>query len=97
MTDLPFEPNAREEFLEQVARYGALSAILGAEFVSEVERAVHRVVSFPESGSPYLSGTRRMVLRRFPFSLVYTSRSRTVTVVAVAHHHRRPGYWRGRL
>jgi hypothetical protein len=36
------------------------------------------------------------LLRRFPFGLVYRLGVEEVQVVAVAHLHRRPGYWKSR-
>ena len=66
MREVPFLPAAEDEFLEAVAWYEADRAGLGAEFLAEVERATRRIVSFPEHGSPYLAGTRRIVLGRFP-------------------------------
>ena len=39
-------------------------------------------------------GSRRRVLKRFPYSLVFDVDGRTVTLLALAHHRRRPGYWR---
>jgi hypothetical protein len=50
----------------------------------------------PEQGSPYLYGTRRFILLRFPYSTVYLSLE-VGHIVAVAHQSRRPGYWRKRL
>ncbi|HEX4953384.1 MAG TPA: hypothetical protein VF017_08330 [Thermoanaerobaculia bacterium] len=39
---------------------------------------------------------RRLVLNRFPYSLFYTADSEEIRIFAVAHHSRRPGYWRHR-
>jgi len=65
--------------------------------VAEVERAVRRIISFPQHGSPYLVETRRIVLRRFPYSVVYWPDPEDLLVVAVAHQRRKPGYWRSRV
>lgn len=42
-------------------------------------------------------GTRRFILNRFPFSTMYLTLDATGHIVAVAHHSRKPGYWRKRL
>lgn len=91
-----FLASAREEFLTAASHYEAAAAGLGQDFITAVERAVARIATFPEHGSQYLLGTRRIVLRRFPFSVVYISEVERVLIVAVAHHSRRPGYWRTR-
>ena len=39
-------------------------------------------------------GNRKRVLHRFPYSVIYEVLGSTVTVLAMAHHRRKPGYWR---
>jgi len=39
---------------------------------------------------------RRFLLTGFPFALAYVVDGDSVTVLAVAHLRRRPGYWLGR-
>lgn len=46
--------------------------------------------------APYLADTRRYLLRRFPFFVVFREVADRVQIVAVAHARRRPGYWLGR-
>jgi toxin ParE1/3/4 len=48
---------------------------------------------FPE----YAFGTRRMVLQRFPYLLVFRAAAAGMEVIAVAHGRRCPGYWRDRI
>ncbi len=67
-----------------------------ARFRRELDRAVDLICERPEAGSPYLTSTRRILLRRFPFFVVYRVRGENVQIVAVAHGRRRPGYWRAR-
>ena len=97
MKPAPFLPAAREEFLAAASHYDAAAPGLGHDFITAVERAVARIAAFPEHGSPHLMGTRRIVLRRFPFSVVYLLEAEVVLVVAIAHHSRKPGYWRARV
>ncbi|MHB8254876.1 MAG: type II toxin-antitoxin system RelE/ParE family toxin [Acidiferrobacter sp.] len=66
----------------------------GARFAGAVEEAVARVLIFPESGSPLTAGTRRVLTKGFPFSVVYRSDPEAVLIVAVAHQSRRSRYWR---
>jgi hypothetical protein len=41
-------------------------------------------------------GVRYHVLRRFPYTLHYEVAGPEVTVLALAHQRRRPGYWQQR-
>jgi plasmid stabilization system protein ParE len=65
-------------------------------FRHELDRAVDLISDRPEAWSPYVGGTRRILLRRFPFFVVYRVFDERVQIVAVAHARRRPGYWRKR-
>ena len=65
-------------------------------FRRELDRAVDLIAERPVTGSPYLGNTRRILLRRFPFFVVYRQRGENVQILAGAHARRRPGYWRTR-
>jgi len=62
-------------------------------FRRELDRAVELIAERPEAAPPYVASTRRFLLRRFPFFLVYRVFEQRVQVVAVAHARRRPHYW----
>ena len=97
MAAVAFLPEARAEFLAVVEQYAAVSLELGEDFVAEVESALARISAFPGHGSPYHGGTRRVVLRRFPYDVVYRSVDAGTHVVALAHHRRTPFYWKQRV
>ncbi|MFZ2450556.1 MAG: type II toxin-antitoxin system RelE/ParE family toxin [Methylovulum miyakonense] len=98
MRKIEFIPEAREEFLAEVAFYQAKQHGLGGKFSSAVEKAVALVAAFPDVGSPSASGTRRVVIKGFPFWLVYQlAQTDAIVIFAIAHHSRRPGYWLDRL
>ena len=77
--------------------YAARNIAAAEAFMEELDRIIDRIGDYPEAGAPYLSGTRRYLMRRFPFFVVYRVRRRIRQVLAVAHGRRRPGYWRKRL
>jgi plasmid stabilization system protein ParE len=62
-------------------------------FRAEVRKMLSLISEHPSMGSHAACGTRRMVLRRFPFSIVYYHSSDILRVIALAHHSRRPVYW----
>ena len=92
-----FHPEAEQEFIEAAAYYEQNVTGLGERFGSEVRRAIERLLEYPESGSLIDTDLRRLMLTRFPYFLIYSSTSDLLKVVAVAHGHRRPGYWRSRV
>ncbi len=58
---------------------------------------MEEVSQAPQRWPKYLHGTRRFVMQRFPFSVVYLDDPDLVTIIAVAHSKRKPGYWKGRV
>jgi len=88
---------ARLEFLAEVICYSEAQAGLGARFTGAVEEAAARALAFPLSGSPYRSNTRRILVKDFPFSLIYRPEPEGIVIFAVAHYARRPYYWRSRV
>lgn len=91
-----FHDAARVELLKEVQYYASISPTLGERLATAVEQATLLASEFPETGSPYKYGTRRVFPRRFPFSVVYVVRESEVYVLALAPFRRKPGYWRGR-
>jgi toxin ParE1/3/4 len=89
-------PAAREELNEAAAFYEASVPGLGDAFLEDVERAIDTVRGNTRIGVPLGRGFRKMILRRFPFSIVYVERDDAIVIIAIAHQRRRPGYWRGR-
>jgi len=88
---------ARQEFARAIDFYKELSTDLARDLVDEFDGAIAQISDLPSSGIPYQHETRRILLRRFPFGVVYRLKTDVVEVVAFAHHSRRPGYWADRI
>jgi plasmid stabilization system protein ParE len=92
-----FHPEAKEDFRDALRWYRARSAIASTEFRKTVSGAIRSVAQSSQLCPKYLYGTRRFVIQRFPFSVVYLDDPDLVTIIAVAHSKRKPGYWKHRL
>ncbi|MBV5299957.1 MAG: type II toxin-antitoxin system RelE/ParE family toxin [Rhodoferax sp.] len=68
---------------------------LGAQFRDQVEHSARQIGRMPLLYAEIRPAVRRYVLRRFPYSLVYSVEADYVLVIAVAHHKRRAQYWAG--
>jgi plasmid stabilization system protein ParE len=66
-------------------------------FIAAISDALDSISEAPLRWPMYLYGTRRFVLHRFPFSVVYLDEADELNIVAVAHNKRKPGYWKARL
>jgi plasmid stabilization system protein ParE len=92
-----FHPAARREFQAADDWYAARSPEASAAFLAAISDALQNVTSSPQRWPGYLYGTRRFVLQRFPFSVIYLDDPDQVRVIAVAHAKRKPGYWKRRI
>lgn len=88
---------ARRELREAVDWYAAQAPGLGDAFLIETLRAFDLIESYPDAWHPLTGDVRRCRLRRYPYGVIYTCVEHDVLVLAIAHLHRRPGYWRDRL
>jgi len=68
-----------------------------AGIIAAISDAFDTISLAPGRWPKYLYGTRRLVLRRFPFSIIYLDDPDVVSIVVVAHSKRKPGYWKARL
>lgn len=93
MKTFRFLPEARLELLQQIEYYGNVREGLGVLFQHAVSEVVRRAVANPEQGAPRAHDTRRMLVKKFPFSVIYRVTGDVVLIVALADSRRRPDYW----
>ena len=93
MLRVRFLPEAELELLHEVGYYTKARRGTGERFRGAVEAAVLRAATHPLGGAPSHKQTRSMVVRGFPFSVVYRTRPDELLVVAIAAHRKRPNYW----
>ncbi len=90
-------PEAAEDLREAAGFYREEAGEgVSRSFLAEVEGSIERLLEHPGLGPRWRHGKRRLVLRRFPYSLLYAVTSEEIRIFAVAHHSRRQTYWRGR-
>jgi plasmid stabilization system protein ParE len=91
-----FHSQAEFELNEAAAYYAAAREGLGDAFLAEVHRSVDQLCATPLAGRIVDKDVRWWVVRRFPYSILYRARPDHIRILAIAHHKRRPLYWRGR-
>ncbi|MEW6352222.1 MAG: type II toxin-antitoxin system RelE/ParE family toxin [Thermodesulfobacteriota bacterium] len=97
MIRIRFFREARRELLAAAVYYHESAADLGVRFANAVEKSLAIAARFPSAGSPGPEHTRKVMVKGFPYSIVYLEEHTGIAVVAVVHHSRRPGYWISRL
>jgi plasmid stabilization system protein ParE len=94
---LDYHPAAQSEIESAHEWYRCQSVGAADGFLEELIPAIDRIASHPNLYSRYLLGTQRVVLSRYPYSVVFRERIHDIQIIAIAHAKRRPGYWAKRL
>jgi plasmid stabilization system protein ParE len=94
---LIFHPAAIAE-AEEVSRwYRNKSKLAASRFVQEFKLTCRKILKAPERWPASSNHTRRTKLPCFPFFVIYRVVGTRVEIIAVAHGHRQPEYWKTRL
>ena len=70
---------------------------LGEDFLGAVEACLQNLARMPEAHRTIHENYRRVLVRRFPYAVIYEHVEDVVTVYAVFHTSRNPDVWRERL
>ncbi|MGH8614799.1 MAG: type II toxin-antitoxin system RelE/ParE family toxin [Gammaproteobacteria bacterium] len=82
-----FYKAAEREFDEAVQYYESQLPGLGDRYRQALKEALDRVKLFPEAYSPLSKRTRRCLVSKFPYGIIYKLAGKQIIVVAVAHLH----------
>lgn len=88
---------AEVELDDAIAWYDAQVPGLGRTFLLEVLRICRLIEQFPDAWHPLTPELRRCRLARFPYGVIYAKEQVDIVIVAVAHLHRAPRYWKSRV
>jgi plasmid stabilization system protein ParE len=66
-------------------------------FQDALDKGMEEIQENPARWPSYLHGTQFYLIRRFPYLIVFREASTTIEIIAVAHTHRKEGYWKRRL
>ncbi len=94
--EVVFHPEASIEYGEASSWYSERDEGVARRFEREVDLGLARITEGPDRWPRYDSVHRWLLLRRFPYLLIYREHEGRIWIVAVAHGRRRPGYWKDR-
>lgn len=89
-------PEAEREFQEAILWYFDRSPLAADAFRSEVLQAINGLGDRADMWPASDNGIHFHVLDRFPYTVWYDLNEQLATVIAIAHQHRRPNYWKTR-
>jgi len=92
-----FHPSAKIELEETINYYEECLPGLGGKFAKEVYSTIHRIIQYPELWSKLSKNTRRCLMNRFPYGVIYQILDKEVLIIALMHLKREPRYWKNRI
>ncbi|MEZ6101394.1 MAG: type II toxin-antitoxin system RelE/ParE family toxin [Pirellulaceae bacterium] len=87
---------AEAEFTDALCWYAERSPDVALNFDSEFDAVLAKIAESPDRYPVCDDRHRYVLMRRFPYQVIYRTIADTVTVIAVAHTSREPGYWTDR-
>ena len=69
---------------------------LGVRFLSAVQDAVAHIQQHPQASSVIIKDIRCKLVRKFPYSIMFSIKPDHIRILALANQKRRPFYWQGR-
>lgn len=91
MIPYTLHPEAEAEIDATAAVYEAQRRGLGASLIAAIERAVSFLRTYPEAGAPIGGSYRRVLVRRFPYAVIYRVEAGSLHIVAIADLRRKSG------
>jgi len=91
-----FHPEAEREYFAAVRHYLAVDNRIAAGFVSEIEYSIRAIRRNPLTWRIIEGDVRRYLVHGFPFGIYYTCEKNYISIWAVMHLSRKPGYWKPR-
>ncbi len=89
-----FTSAANREIRKELLYYERQAPGLGQKFLDEIESAIARVLAMPHAWKQISPRTRRCLLHKFPFGLIYQIRNDEILIVSVMDLRRNPASWK---
>jgi len=91
-----FDPDAQSEFFDAIQYYEESKKGLGKRYRIHIEFAIKSISEAPFRYRTLHHPFRKFLLKKFPYSIIYTIEPDHIRIMAVAHTKRKPGYWLNR-
>jgi len=92
-----FLAHVERDILDAEAWLSAQNPDLGRQFRAAIDAALARIEEGPARWPKGMRGTRRYIVTKFKYVVVYREKADEVVIVAVTHGRRSPGHWKDRL
>jgi plasmid stabilization system protein ParE len=84
---------AQKELDEAIFFYELQQPGLGLRFRDEVRKSIDRIKQHPKAWPFERGEVRKCFVHKFPYKVLYSVQDPNIVILAIAHQHRKPGYW----
>ena len=89
-------PEAENELLEATQWYKQQSIGLDFEFIRCIDESMIRICRSPRMFPVVHQGKRRILVKRFPYSIIFDLLEDEILIYAIFHFSRKPKRWKQR-
>jgi len=97
MKPVRFLKPAEDEMLDAACYYELQVVGLGKVFLDKIDSALEDISSLPKAWPVIRNNTRRRLICRFPYALLYRIDPDEIVIQATMHLRRHPLYWMNRI
>ncbi len=90
-------PEAEDDLKEAFSWYEDKRTGLGYDFLLQVDAGISFINRNPEVHPIEYKGTRKHVIKRFPYKIIYLVEEENIIILAVIHGKRRPDLIKKRI
>ena len=94
--DLVVRAEAEQEIVAATEWYESRGRGLAAEFLRAIDAAIASIQRTPLQYPEVRSGMHRCLLRRFPYSLIFSVSESEVVILSCSHWRQSPRHWQRR-
>ncbi len=91
-----FHPEAKLELNQAVDYYNNCQPSLGLDFLREIYISIQNILAYPQAWTQLSKSTRRCLVNRFPFGIIYQNNDNCIYIIAIMQLNRKPDYWQQR-
>ena len=90
MKRIRIHSQAQQEINEAFDWYFKRSPKAAEAFLSEISASMAQIAAHPQLLPIYTKNTRKRVLDKFPYSVIFQEKDEIILIIAIAHAKRRP-------
>ena len=84
---------AQKELEDAILYYELEQRGLGLRFRDELCKSIDRIKMYPKIWPIERGEVRKCFVHKFPYKILYSIQESNIIILAISHHHRKPGYW----